>query len=244
MKQPIGKLFVVLTVLAGTADFTALPANGGQIFGYVADGYGNPVDGVNVYASDGLGDNYSTTTGGNGYYSMVVVDNTYDVTMDCGQLDSMNYQCPGTNSVSVSDDSVEADFMLQFTTTPTYPLTALYDFSATTTNAIDILTNSDGAYPYCGLVLSGNSLYGTASSGGTNGAGTVFAVNTNLTGFAAVHIFAAPAGNSLGIATNSDGGGAGRGPGIIRRHSLRHGRGWRHKRQRDGVCRRHQWIGF
>jgi len=206
MKQLIGKLFVLLAVFVGTADFTALPADGGQIFGYVTDGYGNPVDGVSVYASDGLGDNYSTTTGGNGYYSMVVVDNTYNVTMDCGQLDSMDYQCPGTNSVSVSDDSVEADFTLQFITTPTYPLTALYDFSATATNAIDFLTNSDGAYPYCGLVLSGDTLYGTAAGGGTNGVGTVFAVNTNLTGFAAVHTFAAPAANSLGIFTNSDGG--------------------------------------
>ncbi len=193
----------------GTANFTIFPPNSGQIFGYVADDYGNPVDGVSVYASDGLGDNYSTTTGGNGYYSMVVVNSAYNVTMDCGQLDSMDYQCPGTNSVSVSNDSVEADFALQLITTPTYPFTPLYDFSATTTNAIDFLTNSDGAYPYCGLVLSGNILYGTAYGGGTNGDGTVFAVNTNLTGFAAVHTFAAAAANSFGIFTNGDGAGPG-----------------------------------
>src|SRR5665647_396391 len=53
--------------------------------------------------------------------------------------------------------------------------TNLYNFTA----APDPLyTNSDGAYPYGGLILSGNTLYGTASSGGSSGAGTVFAVNT------------------------------------------------------------------
>src|SRR5207237_1863483 len=46
-----------------------------------------------------------------------------------------------------------------------------------------LLTNSDGAYPYAGLLLSGSSLYGTTWQGNTNGLGTVFAVNTNGTGF-------------------------------------------------------------
>src|SRR6185369_7741500 len=39
-------------------------------------------------------------------------------------------------------------------------------------------TNSDGAYPVAGLVLSGNSLYGTTSGGGDSGSGTVFKINT------------------------------------------------------------------
>src|ERR1044071_9676816 len=43
------------------------------------------------------------------------------------------------------------------------------------------LTNSDGANPYAGLILSGNTLYGTASAGGSFGEGTVFAVNTDGT---------------------------------------------------------------
>jgi uncharacterized repeat protein (TIGR03803 family) len=40
-------------------------------------------------------------------------------------------------------------------------------------------TNSDGAYSFSGLVLSGATLYGTADGGGAYGNGTVFAVNTN-----------------------------------------------------------------
>jgi hypothetical protein len=51
-------------------------------------------------------------------------------------------------------------------------------------------TNNDGAYPYVGLVLAGNTLYGRTPAGGSSGVGTIFAVNTNGTGFANVHNFA------------------------------------------------------
>jgi uncharacterized repeat protein (TIGR03803 family) len=76
--------------------------------------------------------------------------------------------------------------------------TNLYSFTA-----LDIATdttNSDGAWPYDGLILSGNTLYGTAYGGGSSGNGTVFAVNTNGTGFTNLHSFTALASN-----TNSDG---------------------------------------
>jgi uncharacterized repeat protein (TIGR03803 family) len=52
-------------------------------------------------------------------------------------------------------------------------------------------TNSDGASSYAGLVLSGNTLYGTASEGGGSGNGTVFAVHTDGTGFTILHSFSA-----------------------------------------------------
>ncbi|MBI3850934.1 MAG: hypothetical protein HY298_11760 [Verrucomicrobia bacterium] len=64
------------------------------------------------------------------------------------------------------------------------------------------LTNSDGAHPSAGLLLSGNALYGTAPSGGRSGAGTVFAVNTDGTGFTNLHSFTASSGPDN---TNSDG---------------------------------------
>src|SRR5579859_245491 len=67
-------------------------------------------------------------------------------------------------------------------------------------------TNSDGARPVAGLILSGNTLYGTASLGGTNGNGTVFAVNTDGTDFTNLHNFTAKnTTNSVGVYTNSDG---------------------------------------
>jgi uncharacterized repeat protein (TIGR03803 family) len=68
-------------------------------------------------------------------------------------------------------------------------------------------TNSDGAYPSAGLILSGSTLYGTALSGGSAGAGTVFTLNTDGTGFTNLYSFAAAARNAgTGWATNSDGG--------------------------------------
>ena len=50
-------------------------------------------------------------------------------------------------------------------------------------------TNSDGAQPAAGLVLLGNTLYGTAAAGGTNRSGTVFAVNIDGKGFTVLHNF-------------------------------------------------------
>src|SRR6266851_618797 len=50
---------------------------------------------------------------------------------------------------------------------------------------------SDGASPYAGLITnsSGNTLYGTTANGGSSGRGTVFAVNTDGTGFTNLHSF-------------------------------------------------------
>jgi uncharacterized repeat protein (TIGR03803 family) len=54
-------------------------------------------------------------------------------------------------------------------------------------------TNSDGAIPFAGLVLAGNTLYGTATRGGANGGspggGTVFCINTDGSGFKVLHNF-------------------------------------------------------
>ncbi|MGA2786800.1 MAG: choice-of-anchor tandem repeat GloVer-containing protein [Verrucomicrobiota bacterium] len=74
--------------------------------------------------------------------------------------------------------------------------TNVYSFTATG----GAYTNRDGAYPSAGLILSNNTLYGTTQLGGTNGNGTVFAVNTDGTGFTVLHTFTA-----LINSTNSDG---------------------------------------
>src|ERR1019366_8175047 len=62
--------------------------------------------------------------------------------------------------------------------------TTLHSFTATSSGA-----NSDGANSYAGLLLSGNTLYGTASGGGAYTFGTVFAVNTDGTGFTTLYSF-------------------------------------------------------
>ncbi len=81
--------------------------------------------------------------------------------------------------------------------------TVLHSFTASHTNASGFYTNSDGANPHAGLIVSGNTLYGMAEGGGSSGAGTLFAVSTDGTGFTNLHSFTAtpPYPNN----TNSDG---------------------------------------
>src|SRR5437763_967785 len=67
--------------------------------------------------------------------------------------------------------------------------TTLHSFTATAPGGT--CANSDGAHPEGRLVLSGNTLYGTAFEGGISGAGTMFAINTNGTGYTNLHSFTA-----------------------------------------------------
>ena len=78
--------------------------------------------------------------------------------------------------------------------------TNLHSFTATLNpNA----TNSDGYYPVAELLLSGHTLYGTASFGGSWGSGTVFKLNTDGIAFTNLHSFTALSTGSP--YTNSDG---------------------------------------
>jgi uncharacterized repeat protein (TIGR03803 family) len=68
--------------------------------------------------------------------------------------------------------------------------TTLYNFTALSTTIFH-QTNSDGANPMAALVLTGDTLYGTAMNGGTSGSGfgALFAIKTNGTGFTNLHSF-------------------------------------------------------
>jgi uncharacterized repeat protein (TIGR03803 family) len=77
------------------------------------------------------------------------------------------------------------------------PLTA-----QTFTNLYNFTDGSDGGNPRSALLLSGNTVYGTTEYGGSSGRGTVFAVNTDGSGFTVLHGFTATAGSN---STNSDG---------------------------------------
>jgi uncharacterized repeat protein (TIGR03803 family) len=67
--------------------------------------------------------------------------------------------------------------------------TTLHSFASTGLSPSGLYTNSDGANSYAGLILSSNTLYGTTSIGGLFGAGTVFRVNTDGSGFTNLHSF-------------------------------------------------------
>lgn len=70
----------------------------------------------------------------------------------------------------------------------------------------DGITNSDGYSPASTLLVVGNTLYGTAPSGGNSGRGTVFSVNTDGTRFTNLHTFTALSPYSPPeVSTNLDG---------------------------------------
>src|SRR5207245_5282366 len=83
----------------------------------------------------------------------------------------------------------------------------LYFFSGLDCTPIRYCPNSDGAFPHAGLTLSGTTLYGTTSAAGSGGQRTVFAINTDGTGFTPLYSFSAEVGHDDTHDTpiNSDG---------------------------------------
>jgi uncharacterized repeat protein (TIGR03803 family) len=77
-------------------------------------------------------------------------------------------------------------------------LTTLHSF----TPVDPFFANQDGAYPSSSLVLSQNTLYGTASQGGDAGRGTVYRIKIDGTGFSSIYAFSGTDPNS---GVNSDG---------------------------------------
>ena len=65
--------------------------------------------------------------------------------------------------------------------------------------------NSDGIQPQGNLVLSGGTLFGTATGGGTNGNGTIFSIRTDASVFAVLHTFATNIPQSITVSTNIEG---------------------------------------
>jgi uncharacterized repeat protein (TIGR03803 family) len=70
---------------------------------------------------------------------------------------------------------------------------------------LTISVNSDGLMPRGNLILSGHTLYGAASGGGTNGSGTIFSMSTNGDNFTVLHAFATNSPSGSLDFTNADG---------------------------------------
>ena len=88
---------------------------------------------------------------------------------------------PGTGTVfKLNTNGTDFTVLHRFANMPNYPSPS---------------TNSDGGEPFSTLILSSNTLYGTTLTGG-KGYGTVFAVNTDGTGFTNLYFFDAADGNA------------------------------------------------
>jgi len=202
IKTTLAKWFVALAVAM------TIPAMGGQsqLFGYLMDIYGNGINGITIFATDGGGNNYSTTTTNNGYYSINVVNGSYEVSVSCYQLNLENFYCVGGNYASISDAPAEANFITSPVSIATYPYTNLHNFAASSPGPNMLSTNNEGFSPSGGLQIANGTLYGLTRWGGANGAGTLFSGSTNLSNFNVIHAFSAMATNTSGLLTNSEGG--------------------------------------
>src|SRR5580765_3921095 len=96
-----------------------------------------------------------------------------------------------------------AALCLSTATAQSAKLSVIYPFPASAySGATGQFTNSSGSSPSAPLLLVGDTLYGTCFSGGTNGYGSIFRVNTNGTGITNLHSFSSA--NNLNN-TNLDG---------------------------------------
>ncbi|HEY3915006.1 MAG TPA: choice-of-anchor tandem repeat GloVer-containing protein, partial [Verrucomicrobiae bacterium] len=68
--------------------------------------------------------------------------------------------------------------------------TTLHSFASTAYDpALKLNTNWEGSMCTASLAVSGNVLYGTANQGGTNGCGTIFAVDVDGSNYTVLHTF-------------------------------------------------------
>jgi uncharacterized repeat protein (TIGR03803 family) len=180
----------------GANPCAGLILSGNTLYGTTDEGSTNGNGTVFAVNTDGTGlTNLHTFTSG-GYNAQFYVTNSDGANPDAVLLLS------GNTLYGTTSDGGPSGYGTVFkVNTDGTGFTNLHYFTATT-GAYPNVTNSDGAFPNAGLILSGNTLYGIASSGGTNGNGTVFAVNTDGTGFTIAHIFTATSGP---YSTNSDG---------------------------------------
>jgi uncharacterized repeat protein (TIGR03803 family) len=178
---PVAGLTISGNTLYGTAtDTRANSTNNGMLFAVNTDGTG--FTNLYIFTATSLTFYRTNSDGAKPYAGLILSGNTLYGTAEYGGSS-------GNGTVfAVNTDGSGFTNLHNFTAIPGSPD-----------------TNSDGANPYARLILSGDTLYGTAQGGGSSGNGTVFAVNTDGTGFTNLHSFALGAKDSHLSYTNSDG---------------------------------------
>jgi uncharacterized repeat protein (TIGR03803 family) len=153
--------------------------------------------------SSGFGTVFAVNTNGTGFtnlYNFTVTSGPFNINSDGAEPSAGLILSGNTLYGTASLGGGSGNGTVFAVNTDGMDFTNLHGFTAVSGSGI----NSDGGTPYAGLILSGNTLYGTAAYGGSSGEGTVFAVNTDGTGFTNLHSFTATTGSFP--YTNSDGG--------------------------------------
>lgn len=169
--------------LDGRQPQAQLALSGNTLYGTAQNGY------------YGCGTVFKVRTDGTGFATLYALDPSRAGATPAGLVLFGNYLCGTAREQGSADNGTV--FKVN---TDGKNFALLHSF--TMTSSPGPATNSDGAMPYAGLVLSRYTLYGTTRFGGAGGSGTVFKVNTDGTGFTTLHSFTAASGDSL---TNSDG---------------------------------------
>jgi uncharacterized repeat protein (TIGR03803 family) len=160
---------------------------------------GNTLYGTAQYGGVGAGTVFAVNTDGTGFATLHICQGGSDgAYLPAGLILSGN-TLYGTVLQGGSSGNNGGVFSLSLGSAAAQAFTTLHSFTATDPDFGTF--NSEGAFPYAGLVLSGNTLYGTAAQGGSSGIGTVFKVNTDGSGFTNLHTFTAISLHP----TNSDG---------------------------------------
>src|ERR1022692_710059 len=150
---------------------------------------GNILYGTASYGGErsGAGTVFALNTSGTGFKTLHSFDGRGGAWPETGLILSGNalYGTAFYGGVSGGDSNDGIIFKLN---TDGSGFTNLYSF--TTFNHASPYTNSDGARPRAELILSGSTLYGTTTRGGSSGSGTVFALKTDGTGFINLYSFA------------------------------------------------------
>jgi len=201
---PVGGLVLLGNTLYGTTDGGGRSGNG-AVFAVNTDGTGF----TNLYSFSATSSHLGTTLvtnsdGANPDSGLVLSGSTLYGTTSQGGMNG--WFANGSNGYNGSYGS---GTVFKINTDGT-GFTNLHSFAAATPNPTSIFhgwTNSEGTTPYAGLIVLGNTLYGTANNGGSSGNGTVFALNTDGTGFTVLYNFTAGSINSSATYTNSDGAG-------------------------------------
>jgi uncharacterized repeat protein (TIGR03803 family) len=201
---PAGRMaaqtFKTLHSFTGTSDpyGTGTNTDGVNPNGLILSGntlYGTALGG----GSNGNGTVYTINTDGTGFKTL----HSFTATAYQGYYQYTNSDGAAPNSLILSDNALygtsskggsSGNGTVFAINTDGTGFKTIHSFTATDTNS----ANSDGAFP-TGLILAGKTLYGNAGLGGSGGGGTVFAVNTDATGFTVLHTFS---GGSFGANLN------------------------------------------
>ncbi len=216
--NPLASLVLSDNTLYGTASVGASHNSVGAVFKVNTDGTGfsnlytfsglvRSVDGARPMAGMVLSGStlYGTTEGGgtNGYGTVFKIDTSGT---GFATLYAFSGTVSGTNSDGVQPEAglVLSDGTLYGTASAGGAkghgtVFSLNMADSSFTNLYSFTNGVDGSTPFAALTLSGGTLYGTASSGGTNspGWGTVFKLNTDGTGFTNLYDFAQGNGGTM-----------------------------------------------